>query len=74
MTDREKLKAAWDDALVALDAARDAYAVRDALDAASDAQTLYDARADARVASAAVRDAYAVYNAILAAQEKEPPR
>ena len=77
MTDLKKLKIAGDAVLVALDAARDAYA---ALDAARDAYAARDAALDAweaaRVAYA-VRDTYATYNAILAAitaQKQETPQ
>jgi hypothetical protein len=70
MTDLRKFKIAGDAVLAALDAARDAYAARDAArGAARDALDLA-----ARDASAAVRDTYATYNAILAAQKQETPQ
>jgi hypothetical protein len=65
MTDLKKFKIAGDAVLAALDAARDAYAARDANPAN------VAAVAEANAASAVVRDTYATYNAILAAQDKE---
>jgi hypothetical protein len=68
MTDLRKFKIAGDAVLAALDAARDAYAARDAN------PTNVAADLAARDASAAVRDTYATYNAILAAQKQETPQ